>query len=106
MVLSGHLAEVPLENHKKCRTTGVLARQFPNVSQSKLYFGRIHTSNDIIWITINQSHQYYVTPITSIIILLQHIFLVRVTQYLHEPAGLVFLCFDSFLMMAPWCQNM
>jgi len=36
MVLSGHLAEVPMENHKKCRTIGVLARQIPNVSHSQL----------------------------------------------------------------------
>jgi hypothetical protein len=36
MVLSGHLAEVPMENHKKCRTIGVLARQILNVSHSQL----------------------------------------------------------------------
>jgi hypothetical protein len=35
-VLSGHLAEVPKENHKKCRTIGVLARQIPNASYSQI----------------------------------------------------------------------
>jgi len=58
MVLSGHLAEVPMENHKKCRTFGVLARQIPNVSRSQLKCSYIHTSDDIIWITNHYQNVY------------------------------------------------
>jgi len=59
MVLSGHLAEVPMENHKKCSTIGVLAWQFPNVSHSQLWCGYIHTSDYITWITTNHHRNVY-----------------------------------------------